>query len=86
MIRKADECKVEIREHMRDGDGQVQIQHFVDSAELYEKGRLFARLTLEPGCSIGFHVHDKDSEIFYFLSAEPQERWKTQHMKIGIMY
>ena len=55
MIRKADECKVEIREHMRDGDGQVQIQHFVDSAELYEKGRLFARLTLEPGCSIGFH-------------------------------
>lgn len=68
MIRKTDECKVEIREHMRDGDGQVRIQNFVDSGELYEKGRLFARLTLEPGCSIGFHVHENDSEIFYFLS------------------
>ena len=25
MIRKADECRVEYREHMRDGDGTVEM-------------------------------------------------------------
>ncbi len=72
MIRRADECKVEYREHMRDGDGVVQITNFVDASELYEKGRLFARLRLEPGSSIGYHVHENDSEIFYILNGQAE--------------
>ena len=56
MIRKAQECAIEYREHMRDGDGTVQI-----------KGRLFAKITLNPGCSIGYHLHDKDAELFYII-------------------
>ena len=32
--------------------------------ELLGKGRFFARMTLEPGCSIGEHTHEGDSEIF----------------------
>ncbi|MBQ9065806.1 MAG: cupin domain-containing protein [Blautia sp.] len=68
MIRKADECKVEYREHMRDGNGTVQITNFISGPEeLNEKGRMFSRITLNPGCSIGYHVHDKDSELFYIL-------------------
>ena len=68
MIRKAEECKVEYREHMRDGDGTVKLTSLIgSSAELNEKGRLFSRITLEPGCSIGFHIHDKDAELFYIL-------------------
>ena len=54
MIRRANECNVEYREHMRDGDGTVQITNFIAGPEeLNEKGRLFARITLNPGCSIG---------------------------------
>ena len=61
MIRKEQECKIEYREHMRDGDGTVQITNFITGpAELNEKGRLFAKITLNPGCSIGYHLHDKD--------------------------
>ena len=67
MIRGKDECLVEYREHMRDGEGTVQITNFVNAAELNDKGRLFAKLTLNPGCSIGYHMHDGDSEIFYIL-------------------
>ena len=68
MIRKAEECKVEYREHMRDGDGTVQITNFITGdAELNGKGRLFARLTLNPGCSIGYHVHETDAELFYIM-------------------
>ena len=68
MIRRANECKVEYREHMRDGDGTVMLTNLISGpSELYDKGRLFSKITLEPGCSIGFHVHENDSELFYFI-------------------
>ena len=38
--------------------------------ELYNKGRLFANITLKPGCGIGYHVHEKDSELFYLMKGE----------------
>ena len=69
MIRKADEFRIEYKEHMRDGDGTVQLTHFITGpAELEDKGRLFAKITLNPGCSIGYHVHEKDAELFYILT------------------
>lgn len=68
MIRRAEDCKVEYCEHMRDGDGTVMLTSFIEGpAELNDKGRLFSRITLEPGCSIGFHVHENDAELFYFI-------------------
>ncbi len=69
MIRRANECKVELREHMRDGDGTVKLTSLISGPEeLNGKGRLFSKITLEPGCSIGFHVHENDAELFYILS------------------
>ena len=67
MIRKAEECKVEYREKMREGNGTVQITNFASAEELNDKGRLFGKITLKPGCGIGFHIHEKDSELFYIL-------------------
>ena len=68
MIRTQHECQVEYREHMRDGEGTVQITNFITGpAELNEKGRLFAKITLNPGCSIGYHIHEKDAELFYIM-------------------
>ncbi|MCR5252006.1 MAG: cupin domain-containing protein [Lachnospiraceae bacterium] len=69
MIRKKDECKKDFKEHMRDGKGTVEITNFITGAEeLCGKGRLFSRITLKSGCSIGFHMHEKESELFYILS------------------
>lgn len=66
MLRKPDECKTEIRENMRGGDGSVKIcHHTLTDDELYGKGRLFATITLDKGCSIGYHTHDNDCEIFH---------------------
>ena len=68
MIRKSSECQIEYREHMRGGDGTDQITNFITGpAELNDKGRLFAKITLNPGCSIGYHVHEGDAELFYIL-------------------
>ena len=50
---------------MRGGDGQVRVESLLTKEEMYEKGRLFGRLTLEPGCSIGQHEHNGEMETFY---------------------
>lgn len=68
MIRKKDSCQIEYREHMRDGDGTVQLTSFITGPEeLCGKGRLFSKITLNPGCGIGYHEHERDSELFYIL-------------------
>ena len=68
MIKKKTELKEVINENMRGGDGNVIITHIADAGEMYEKSRLFAKLTIKPGCSIGYHVHENETEIFHILS------------------
>ena len=70
MIRKAADCKKEYRENMRGGNGTVELINFATPAELNDKGRLFANITLRPGCGIGYHVHENDSELFYLMKGE----------------
>ena len=70
MIKKAAELKTEYRENMRGGNGTVALTGFATPEELNNKGRLFANITLKPGCSIGYHVHETDSELFYLIKGE----------------
>ena len=67
MIKKADTFQTELREKMRGGNGVAKLTNFVTNAELNDKGRMFGTIVLEPGCSIGWHVHENDSELFYIL-------------------
>jgi len=53
---------------MYGGDGNVKVLHMLNGPdEMMGKGRLFAHLVVEPGCSIGYHVHEGEAETFYFL-------------------
>ncbi len=73
MIRKNGEYKVDLRKEMRGGNGEVKIEHLWDAAsELKADNRLWARLTLAPSCSIGFHNHDKEEEVFYIVSGNAE--------------
>ncbi len=68
MIRKPADFNIEQKEHMRDGDGTVILTHFITGPEeLNGKGRLFSKITLNPGCSIGYHIHETDAELFYII-------------------
>lgn len=68
MVRRANECAVTVNEHMKGGDGSVKLTSLISGPEeLLDKGRLFSVITLEPGCGIGYHVHEKESELFYFV-------------------
>lgn len=67
MIKKVESFSPEYRENMRGGDGTVTVCNFVTAEELNNKGRLFGKIVLKPGCGIGYHVHEKDSELFYIM-------------------
>lgn len=65
MITRASEQSKSIREYMRGGKEYVQFTHL--SGKLPEKARIFDILTLIPGASIGYHVHEGETELFYFM-------------------
>ena len=69
MVRKANDRNVEVAEHKFGADGFITVRHMINSdEELNGKGRVFAHTTLLPGCGIGFHMHNGDSEIYYIYS------------------
>ena len=68
MIKNISDLKEVINENMRGGCGSVIITHLANPDEMYDKSRLFAKLTIKPGCSIGYHVHDNEAEIFNIIS------------------
>lgn len=69
MIKKT--CPGRELERMRGGEGIVHATDFVTLEETHGHVRLFGRFVLEPGCSIGYHTHEEDTEIFYILSGAP---------------
>ena len=70
MIKKKESYKIQINENMRGGDGSVKIEHLLTPEEMNNKGRLFAKITIEPGSSVGFHVHEGEMEAFHIISGE----------------
>lgn len=68
MVRKNDERIVEFK-CIRGGIGEAKAARILnDVDEMYGKGRLFNHMTLAPGNSVGYHVHEGDNEIYYILS------------------
>ncbi len=68
MLKTSSEMTLETREKMRGGDGTVKLKNIFSTDEIKGKCRLFSQITLEPGCSIGSHEHDREEEIYYILS------------------
>ena len=70
MTIQSSELKIEYRENMRGGEGTVEIAHAASPEMLPPGLRLHARLTLPPGASIGEHVHENETELFYVLQGQ----------------
>jgi len=67
MVIHRSQMNVEEKEQLRGGEGVTRLTHLVDgSAE--KNVRILAELTLEPGCSIGYHQHDGETEYYFILS------------------
>ena len=68
MIRRSNERTVKTVEHRFGAPGFITVQNLINGPEeLNGKGSFFAHVHLLPGHGIGYHVHEKDSEIYYIL-------------------
>lgn len=57
-------------EHLAGGKGTAHVYHIQSSEELGKAGRLYARVVLDPGCSVGWHQHVGETEPYYILKGE----------------
>lgn len=64
------EAKIDRVEGLAGGKGHAIIKHLIGKEEFQGKARLYAEVTLEPGCSVGYHEHHNESETYYILSGE----------------
>ena len=85
MIKRKSSYPVQKNEKMRGGEGFVTIEHLLTPDEMYGKGRLFAKVTIETGCSIGHHVHEGDMESFCVIKgkAEVTDNGETATLSAG---
>lgn len=70
MVIKAENLPRREASEVQKGNGTVQFADLATKAEMYDNARLFSIVTLKPGCSIGYHIHEQETEYYYILSGE----------------
>ena len=84
MFKQEKDWKPELRHEVRGGKGDVVFNHiYSKGTELNQNMRLFAKLVLEPGCSIGWHVHENEDEIYYILSGHVRTLDNGEWIELG---
>ena len=80
--------KIERVENMAGGRGHVTIKHILGERELNGKCRLYAEVTIEPGCSLGYHEHHGESETYYLLAGKGvySDNGKEMEAKAGDVF
>ena len=62
--------KTERKENKFRDNGHVILKQLIGEKELNGKCGLYAEVTLEPGCGLGFHEHHGETETYYILKGE----------------
>jgi mannose-6-phosphate isomerase-like protein (cupin superfamily) len=82
VVRKKQQL-LQQRDNMRNGEGTIDIHHILSAEDLPKNSRLFARIVIRPGCSIGEHAHKEEAELFYVLSGMGMAADGDQKREIG---
>ena len=69
MYTLSENCK-RVDACVQNGKGLIHIKHLTDKEGLYGHGRMFAHVTVDPGCSIGYHDHQHETEFYYIIKGE----------------
>ena len=70
MVIPSDRCPTREESSLRGGKGVIHFKDLTDREGLYNHGRVFSHLTVDPGCSIGDHPHDGETEFYYIIKGE----------------
>lgn len=58
------------KENVKGGEGTVLFDYLLGDEQLQGMCGMYAKVTLPPGSSIGYHTHEGDSESYYILSGQ----------------
>ena len=67
MVRRE---RAQERHEVQGGIGDIMCYHVIEKEEFAGHGRLYSRFVLPPGTSIGWHVHEGETEPYYILAGE----------------
>lgn len=70
MIIKKKDIEVTTVENLAGGKGQVTLHDLVPTAFLKDEAKLFKRISVGVGASIGTHDHTGNYEVYYILSGQ----------------
>ena len=59
-----------VRTHAAGGMGDVCRANLLSNVQIHDKCSTFARITIKPGCSLGYHQHKGNSETYYILKGK----------------
>ena len=60
----------EDRTNVQNGNGTVHFEHILTSEEMKGMNKMYAQVTLKPGCSIGDHTHIGNGEDYFILKGK----------------
>ncbi len=70
MIKRKENITVRPVKEAQGGKGEIYFHDWLTKDEAYGLGRVFSKLVIPPGCSIGVHQHVGEFEAFYVLEGE----------------
>lgn len=69
MVIRKNTMEAEVRSKMRDGKGDCRVT-FLAGRQLQKHVKLFSRLDIPAGASIGPHSHSGETEYYYILEGQ----------------
>ena len=57
-------------EDVQRGNGVIKFPDLATKEQMYGHGRMFAHVTVDPGCSIGYHARNHETEFYYIIKGE----------------
>ncbi len=67
------------------GEGKLILNSMINDSTTPENLRMYSHAELEPGASVGYHVHEGECELYYILSGsgEYDDNGKTCAVSAG---
>lgn len=81
MVMHSQDMKKDVRKEMRGGAGEAHLTALL--SELPAHMRLFSTIRLARGSSIGYHVHENETELFYFVSGRARVQDDDRVYELG---
>ena len=70
MIRRSEDITPRVVKNAQGGNDEVTFYDWFQGAEAASHGRMFSKLVIPPGASIGYHDHAGEFEAYYVMSGE----------------